>query len=73
MSEDKREPMKIPEFHEIECPTCHRRSVAEVGRKVICETCVNAFLAKNVGLMQPVVVPPLKAGLTEGVLMPKEN
>ena len=52
------EQQPIPVFQRIVCPTCGRKGVSEVGRQVICETCVNEFLAKNVGLMQPDNTPP---------------
>ena len=61
------EQQPIPVFHRIVCPSCGRKSVAEVGRMVICETCVNEFLAKNVGLMQPEEPPET------GEFIPKEE
>lgn len=65
----------IPVFIRIECPTCGRKSVAEQGKQVICESCVNDFLARNVGLMRPVVTVPLKPEHVthDGELIPKED
>ena len=64
------EQQPIPVFERIICPTCGRKGVAEVGNKVICESCVNEFLAKNVGLMQPMVEEPAASA---GEFMPKQD
>ena len=52
------EQQPIPKYGRVQCPTCKRTGVAEVGAKIMCETCVNTFLAKNVGLMQPIPDEP---------------
>ena len=44
----------IPVFARYVCPTCNGEGVAEVGQKLLCQNCVNDFLAKNVGMMIPV-------------------
>jgi len=43
----------IPVFQRVVCQTCGRTGVSQIGTPVLCETCVNTFLAKNVGVMQP--------------------
>jgi hypothetical protein len=57
----------IPVFIRIICPTCGRKGVAEKGNKVICETCVNEFLARNVGLMQPMQEDNTKPDMGENL------
>jgi hypothetical protein len=50
----------IPVFERVVCKTCGRTGVSQIGSPVLCETCVNTFLAKNVGLMQPAPAPEEK-------------
>lgn len=47
--------VRIPELAIYQCPRCERKSVAEAGSQLLCQPCVNEFLARNVGMMQPVV------------------
>jgi DNA-directed RNA polymerase subunit RPC12/RpoP len=50
--QSKPEPkMVIPKLVGYSCPTCGKTAVAEQGRRLMCEGCVNSFLAKNVGFM----------------------
>ena len=58
----------IPVFHRIQCPTCGRKGVAEKGKQVICESCVNEFLARNVGIMQP-----MEESANDGEFIPKPD
>lgn len=48
----------IPTLAVFRCPTCGKQSVAESGNKIMCQECVNQFLAKNVGLMEELVAEP---------------
>jgi hypothetical protein len=45
---------KIPDLAVFECPGCGNKTVAEKGSTLLCNNCVNAFLARNVGTMQEV-------------------
>lgn len=45
----------IPVLEKFECPRCKRQAVAEQGSQMLCQPCTNEFLARNVGMMQPVV------------------
>jgi hypothetical protein len=63
--------VKIPQLEVQQCNRCNRQVVVEVGSQTLCQQCVNEFLARNVGLMQPVVnepqgVIPLDAMPVEG-------
>ena len=44
----------IPDLTIYQCGGCGRKTVAEVGRQLLCDNCVNEFLARNIGVMQPV-------------------
>ena len=48
------EEVKIPTLAKFECPRCKRQAVAEEGSQMLCQPCVNEFLARNVGMMEPV-------------------
>lgn len=43
----------IPEMEHYICQTCGTTTVSQVGNQVLCQNCVNTFLARNVGLMAP--------------------
>lgn len=47
----------IPTLTKYECPRCKRQAVAEVDSQMLCQSCVNEFLARNVGMMQEVSDP----------------
>jgi len=64
------EQQPIPIFVRIICPTCGRKGVAEKGKQVICESCVNEFLARNVGIMQEEELP---APTETGEFIPKQD
>jgi len=70
---NEQQPIPIPVFIRIICPTCGRKGVAEEGKQVICETCVNEFLARNVGLMQPMTEEHQPAPTETGEFIPKQN
>ena len=42
---------EIPKLALFTCPTCKNETVAAQGSRILCQDCVNTFLAKNVGLM----------------------
>ena len=46
--------LRIPELIKFECPRCRKQAVSEVGSQILCQSCVNEFLARNVGMMVPV-------------------
>lgn len=48
------EEVTIPTLAKFECPRCKRQAVAEEGSQMLCQPCVNEFLARNVGMMEPV-------------------
>ena len=39
--------------HVYQCERCGRKAVAEANAQMLCQNCVNEFLARNVGVMQP--------------------
>lgn len=43
-----------PDLVEMACPRCQRNAWAERGAQMLCQSCVNEFLARNVGLMEEV-------------------
>ena len=45
--------VQIPELTVYQCVACGNQTVAEKGQQMLCNTCVNTFLARNVGLMEP--------------------
>ena len=47
----------IPQFTRYACGGCGKQAVAQKGAQMLCETCVNTFLAKNVGMMREVPEP----------------
>ena len=49
------EEVTIPTLAKFECPRCKRQAVAEEGSQMLCQPCVNEFLARNVGMMEPVM------------------
>lgn len=53
----------IPVLAKFECPRCKRQAVAEEGSQMLCQPCVNEFLARNVGMMQPVTEPDERQGV----------
>ena len=64
----------IPVFIRIICPTCGRKGVAEQDKQVICESCVNEFLARNVGIMQPEEPPvPPSTSVKAGEFISKQD
>jgi uncharacterized Zn finger protein (UPF0148 family) len=49
--------IQVPEVPSLEayvCPTCGETSVNPTDSNVLCQSCVNLFLSRNVGLMRPV-------------------
>ena len=52
--ENKIELQPIPQQEHYVCTTCGSTHVSTVGNQVLCQNCVNNFLARNVGLMRPV-------------------
>jgi reverse gyrase len=44
--------MRTIEIVTMTCPACGGTAEAERGSKILCQTCVNGFLARNVGLME---------------------
>lgn len=44
--------MEIPKLAVFKCPTCGRQAVDQVETTMLCQHCVNVFLAKNVGVME---------------------
>ena len=46
--------IKIPELAAFKCPSCSKTTVAEKGSKILCQECVNLFLARNVGMMEEI-------------------
>lgn len=49
--------VKIPVMAHYKCPTCGASAVAETGGQLLCQQCVNQFLARNVGMMEEQVAP----------------
>jgi hypothetical protein len=47
---------QIPQLAVYRCNGCGEETVAAVGSQMLCQNCVNQFLARNIGIMQP--VPP---------------
>lgn len=43
--------VRIPDLRVYRCPRCARKAVSEVGSTLLCQPCVNEFLARNVGIM----------------------
>lgn len=73
------EEVTIPTLAKFECPRCKRQAVAEEGSQMLCQPCVNEFLARNVGMMEPVEerltqqdVVPLPPVETGGGFVPGE-
>jgi DNA-directed RNA polymerase subunit RPC12/RpoP len=63
--------VKIPVMAHYKCPTCGASAVAETGGQLLCQQCVNQFLARNVGMMeeqrpQPVPTAPPAGGFVPG-------
>ena len=48
----------IPELARYTCPSCLGSTIAEAGQKLLCQECVNQFLAKNVGTMEQEIPEP---------------
>jgi len=46
---------KIPVLCVFECPRCGRKGVYDVKAVTLCQSCVNEFLAKHVGVMTPLL------------------
>lgn len=42
----------IPQLVHVACSKCKGVAVAEKGQKVLCQNCVNEFLASKVGIME---------------------
>ena len=61
------EKQPLPVFVRLSCPTCGGEGVAQKGSQVLCQNCVNAFLAKNVGLMEEVPEQDPDFGTEDGV------
>ena len=54
--------MKLPDLAIYQCTACGHEQPAELGSQILCQNCVNKFLARNVGLMQAVPDnPPAEA------------
>lgn len=51
------EDIKIPELVIYECERGHK-VVSQVDQTIVCQDCINDFLARNVGVMKPVVAEP---------------
>ena len=49
---------EIPTLRIFECGNCGESQVAAEGSALLCQNCVNTFLARNVGLMTPVEEAP---------------
>jgi ribosomal protein L37AE/L43A len=43
--------LEIPKLVRYTCPSCGKQAVSKQGATILCETCCNAFLARNVGIM----------------------
>jgi hypothetical protein len=63
------EEVTIPVLIKYECERGHKPAVAEEGTQMMCQTCVNEFLARNVGLMKPMQEPSAEQGI---VPLPQE-
>ena len=50
---------RVIEITEYQCNRCGKKAEAEAGSKMLCQSCVNEFLAANVGMMVEV---PEEAG-----------
>jgi DNA-directed RNA polymerase subunit RPC12/RpoP len=44
--------MELIKIVEYTCPTCGTKTKNQSGMSLLCQECVNSFLARNVGLMQ---------------------
>jgi DNA-directed RNA polymerase subunit RPC12/RpoP len=51
---------ELPKMQHYACGTCGRTTVGRVGEQLLCDNCVNRFLARNVGLMRPLDSPEVK-------------
>lgn len=54
--------IEIPELVVLGCRTCGRKAVSEKGSQMLCQHCVNEFLARNIGMMVPVTVGAIDVG-----------
>jgi DNA-directed RNA polymerase subunit RPC12/RpoP len=54
--------VKIPVMAAYKCPTCGASAVAETSAQLLCQQCVNQFLARNVGMMEEQRQPSLIDG-----------
>ncbi len=60
----------IPVLVRVHCKSCGGESVVQKGQQVLCQNCVNAFLAKNIGLMEEEKEEPQFIGAGEAPLPP---
>ena len=59
---------QIPQLAVYRCGSCGEETVAAIGSQLLCQNCVNTFLARNVGVMEQ--VPPEvveTGGVTPGI------
>lgn len=61
---------EIPKLVRYVCDSCGSTSIQVEGAHILCQDCVNTFLARNVGLMQP-EQPKLET--VKGGVVPSES